>query len=81
MDNKEAGAQLKDLIMGHLDDDKRSILWLAGSIKMNYSTLRGQIKDRPAKLSVFTLLAIEQALDLPVGVLLFPYFSTPLVAA
>ena len=75
MDNKGVGAQLQAIIMAHLKAEKRSMLWLAGTIKMNYSTLRGQIKDRPEKLSVFTLLAIEQALGLPVGDLLFPYFA------
>ena len=75
MNNKQAGEHLKALIMKRLEDNKRTIAWLAEAIGMKYPTLRGQIKDRPHKLGVFTLLNIEKALDLPVGDLLFPYFS------
>ena len=80
MNNKQAGEQLAAIITAHLKADNRSMSWLAGSIKMKYPTLRRQLKERPEKLGVFTLLAIEQALDLPVGDLLFPYFSAPLAA-
>ena len=75
MNNKQAGEQLKALIMKRLEENKRSIAWLAEALGMNYHTLRGQIKDRPHKLSVFTLLATEKALNLPAGDLLFPYFA------
>ena len=80
MNNKQAGEKLKALIMKRLKENKRTIAWLAEALGMNYYTLRGQIKDRPHKLSVFTLLATEKALNLPAGDLLFPYFSAPLAA-
>ena len=75
MNNKQAGEQLAAIITAHLKADNRSMSWLAGSIKMKYPTLRRQLKERPEKLSVFTLLAIEQALGIPFCTLLFPYFS------
>ena len=75
MNNKQAGEQLAAIIAAHLKADNRSMSWLANAIKMKYPTLRRQLKERPEKLGVFTLLAIEKALDLPVGDLLFPYFA------
>ena len=75
MNNKQAGEQIAALIADHLKAKRRSLSWLADDIKMKYPTLRRQLKERPEKLGVFTLLAIEKSLDLPVGDLLFPYFS------
>ena len=72
MNNKEAGEQLAATITGHLKAQRRSLNWLADEIGMKYPTLRGQLKERPEKLGLFTVLAIERALNIPAGNLAFP---------
>ena len=71
MNNKEAGERLAAIITGHLKARRRSLNWLADEIGMKYPTLRGQLKERPEKLALFTVLKIETALELPAGDLLF----------
>lgn len=71
MNNKEAGEQLAATIGDHLKARRRSLNWLADEIGMKYPTLRRQLKDNPEKLGLFTVLAIENALDIPAGDLLF----------
>ena len=71
MNNKQAGEQLAACITAHLKARRRSLSWLAGEIPMKYPTLRRQLKESPEKLGLFTVLAIETALELPAGDLLF----------
>ena len=71
MNNKEAGERLAAIITGHLKERRRSLSWLAAEIPMSYPTLRRQLKESPEKLGLFTVLAIETALELPAGDLLF----------
>ena len=71
MNNKEAGEQLAATIHDLLKARRRSLNWLADEIGMKYPTLRRQLKESPEKLGLFTVLAIETALELPAGDLLF----------
>ena len=72
MNNKQAGERLAATIGDHLKARRRSLSWLADEIGMKYPTLRRQLKESPEKLGLFTVLAIETALELPAGDLLFP---------
>ena len=71
MNNKEAGERLAATIHYLLKARRRSLNWLADEIGMKYPTLRRQLKESPEKLGLFTVLAIETALELPAGDLLF----------
>ena len=72
MNNKQAGEQLAASITAHLKARRRSLSWLAAEIPMKYPTLRRQLKENPERLGLLTVLAIETALDLPAGELVFP---------
>ena len=72
MNNKQAGERLAATIGDHLKARRRSLSWLADEIGMKYPTLRRQLKERPEKLGLFTVVSIAYALNLDADELLFP---------
>lgn len=67
-----AAKAIADAILAALQDQDRTIAWLARRVDVSDSTLRRQLHERPDKLPHLTICKVAAALEAPLSALSSP---------